>query len=49
MERLQRSGSIRARLATAPVAFRWTAYSAAVLLIMTLGVFGSTKFIYFQF
>ncbi len=49
MEHVQRSGSVRARLATAPVAFRWTAYSVAVLLIMTLGVFGSTKFIYFQF
>ena len=49
LEHQQRSGSLRARIHAAPIALRWSAYSAAVLLIMTLGVFGSAKFIYFQF
>ena len=49
IERQQRKGSLRARISLAPATVRWTAYSAAVLLIMTLGVFGSAKFIYFQF
>jgi alginate O-acetyltransferase complex protein AlgI len=49
VERQQRGGSLRGRLALAPMPVRWAAYSAAVLTIMTLGVFGSAKFIYFQF
>jgi D-alanyl-lipoteichoic acid acyltransferase DltB (MBOAT superfamily) len=49
IERLQRRGSIRVRLAAQPAAFRWAAYSAAVVVMMTLGIFGSAKFIYFQF
>jgi hypothetical protein len=49
IERRQKQGSIRARVALAPPSVRWAAYSAAVLAIMTLGVFGSAKFIYFQF
>jgi D-alanyl-lipoteichoic acid acyltransferase DltB (MBOAT superfamily) len=49
IEHVQRSGSIRVRLAAQPAAVRWAAYSAAVVVMMTLGVFGSSKFIYFQF
>jgi alginate O-acetyltransferase complex protein AlgI len=49
IEHLQAKGSLRAVIASRPVGIRWLAYSAAVLTIMTLGVFGETKFIYFQF
>ena len=49
IEHAQRSGSIRDRLRAHPLQLRWLAYSAAVLVIMTLGVFGETAFIYFQF
>jgi alginate O-acetyltransferase complex protein AlgI len=49
IEREQRRGSVRQRIALAPAPLRWTAYSAAMLCIMTLGIFGSAKFIYFQF
>ena len=49
IETQQSGGSLRARVALAPAPLRWTAYAAVVLLIMTLGVFGSAKFIYFQF
>jgi hypothetical protein len=48
-ERLQGNGPVRVRLAGAAVSLRWTAYACAVLTIMTLGVFQSAKFIYFQF
>ena len=40
---------LRARIVALPAAARWTAYASVVLIIMTLGVFGSAKFIYFQF
>ena len=49
IEAQQSRGSLRARISLAPAPVRWTAYSAVVLVIMTLGVFGSAKFIYFQF
>jgi alginate O-acetyltransferase complex protein AlgI len=49
IERLQGAGPLRVRLAATPVLVRWTAYACAVLTIMTLGVFHSAKFIYFQF
>ena len=49
IERVQRYGSIRARISSAPMPVRWATYSTAVLTIMILGVFGSAKFIYFQF
>ena len=48
-ERLQGSGPVRVRLAGAAAPLRWAAYACAVLTIMTLGVFQSAKFIYFQF
>jgi hypothetical protein len=48
-ERLQTRGPVRARLAGAATPLRWAAYAGAVLTIMTLGVFQSAKFIYFQF
>jgi len=49
VERLQAGGPIRTRLATATAPLRWAAYVCAVLTIMTLGVFQSARFIYFQF
>ena len=48
-ERLQGSGSGRFQLARSAAPLRWAAYACAVLTIMTLGVFQSAKFIYFQF
>ena len=41
--------SLRARIAGARTPVRWAAYACAVLTIMTLGVFQSARFIYFQF
>jgi D-alanyl-lipoteichoic acid acyltransferase DltB (MBOAT superfamily) len=41
--------SLRLRIAGARAPVRWAAYACAVLTIMTLGVFDSAKFIYFQF
>ena len=49
VERLQGAGPLRVRLAGEPTLIRWAAYACAVLTIMTLGVFHSAKFIYFQF
>jgi alginate O-acetyltransferase complex protein AlgI len=49
VERLQAGGPIRARLSMAAAPLRWAAYACAVLTIMTLGVFQSARFIYFQF
>jgi len=40
---------LRGRLALSSAPLRWAAYATAVLTIMTLGVFHSAKFIYFQF
>ena len=44
-----RPESLRLRLATTRAPLRWAAYACAVLTIMTLGVFQSARFIYFQF
>ena len=41
--------SLRARIAGTRAPLRWAAYACAVLTIMTLGVFQSARFIYFQF
>jgi D-alanyl-lipoteichoic acid acyltransferase DltB (MBOAT superfamily) len=51
VERVQgaRPLSLRARLAGAHAPLRWAAYACAVLTLMTLGVFQSARFIYFQF
>ena len=49
VEHEQRRGPLHARIVALPTSARWTAYAATVLAIMTLGVFGSAKFIYFQF
>jgi alginate O-acetyltransferase complex protein AlgI len=49
VERLQAGGPIRVRLSMAAAPLRWAAYACAVLTIMTLGVFQSARFIYFQF
>ncbi|MBA3672766.1 MAG: MBOAT family protein [Gemmatimonadaceae bacterium] len=40
---------IRSRILAWPAPFRWVAYASIVLSIMTLGSFGNSKFIYFQF
>jgi alginate O-acetyltransferase complex protein AlgI len=49
VERLQHAGPLRVRIARTRAPLRWAAYACAVLTIMTLGVFQSAKFIYFQF
>src|SRR5687767_726322 len=51
VERVQgaRPIPLRVRIAGARAPLRWAAYACAVLTIMTLGVFDSAKFIYFQF
>jgi D-alanyl-lipoteichoic acid acyltransferase DltB (MBOAT superfamily) len=49
IERMQGGSPLRVRISRAPAAVRWATYTCAVLTIMTLGVFGSAKFIYFQF
>jgi alginate O-acetyltransferase complex protein AlgI len=51
VERVQGAAPVplRARIATWQAPVRWAAYACAVLTIMTLGVFQSAKFIYFQF
>ena len=41
--------SLRGRIRAMHAPLRWAAYACAVLTIMTLGVFQSAKFIYFQF
>ncbi len=46
---LQRHGSVSEALARNPVWVRWPIYYGAVLLILLLGNFGSSQFIYFQF
>ena len=51
VERVQGAASLslRTRIAGARAPIRWAAYACAVLTIMTLGVFQSARFIYFQF
>jgi D-alanyl-lipoteichoic acid acyltransferase DltB (MBOAT superfamily) len=51
VERVQSAApfSLRTRIAGARAPVRWAAYACAVLTIMTLGVFQSARFIYFQF
>jgi alginate O-acetyltransferase complex protein AlgI len=51
VERVQGAAplSLRVRIAGARAPIRWAAYACAVLTIMTLGVFQSARFIYFQF
>ena len=51
VEHLQgaRPVSLRLRIAQWRAPVRWAAYAGAVLTIMTLGVFHSARFIYFQF
>jgi len=49
VEHLRGDRPLRKRLSHAPFAVRWTTYAFAVLVIMTLGVSHSAKFIYFQF
>jgi D-alanyl-lipoteichoic acid acyltransferase DltB (MBOAT superfamily) len=46
---VQRHGSVTEALARKPVWVRWPVYYGAVLLILLLGNFGSSQFIYFQF
>jgi hypothetical protein len=49
VEHLRGDRPLRVRLAQAPFALRWTTYAFATLILMTLGVSHSAKFIYFQF
>ncbi|GAC1596901.1 MAG: MBOAT family protein [Hymenobacter sp.] len=49
VEYLGRRGSAQAWVAGQPFAVRWAGYAGLVLLILYLGVFNSTSFIYFQF
>ena len=51
VERVQGAAAVplRVRIAGARAPLRWAAYACAVLTIMTLGVFQSARFIYFQF
>jgi alginate O-acetyltransferase complex protein AlgI len=45
----QRDRPFTAALAARPVWARWTAYYSMLLLILSIGLFGSQSFIYFQF
>ena len=45
----ERNGSVRARVRLVPAYGRWAIYYASVAVLMTLGVFNDSRFIYFQF
>jgi len=49
VEHVRGDRPLRARLARAPFPVRWTAYACTVLILMTLSVSYSARFIYFQF
>ena len=49
VEYFGRNRSLQAWLAAQPFALRWAGYAGLALLILYLGVFNSTSFIYFQF
>jgi alginate O-acetyltransferase complex protein AlgI len=49
VEYLGRHRSPQAWVAAQPFATRWAGYVGLALLILYLGVFNSTSFIYFQF
>jgi alginate O-acetyltransferase complex protein AlgI len=49
LQSLQRSGSVRSRLAAQPQWVRWSVYYAAIGLIIFFGKFERQPFIYFQF
>jgi D-alanyl-lipoteichoic acid acyltransferase DltB (MBOAT superfamily) len=49
IERLQRTDDIRDAIGAAPVWVRWPAYYALVTVVLTLGSFSQSPFIYFQF
>ena len=49
VEHLGRNRSPQAWMAAQPFAVRWTGYVSLALVILYLGVFNSTSFIYFQF
>ncbi len=49
VELLQPTDDIRDGVATAPVWVRWPAYYALITVILVLGVFSQSPFIYFQF
>ncbi len=46
---VQRHGSIRHMLRNKPIWLRWGLYYLLVFMILILGVFGQSQFIYFQF
>ena len=49
IELIQPTDDIRDAIAAAPVWVRWPAYYALVTVVLTLGVFSQSPFIYFQF
>ena len=49
VEYLGRNRSLQAWVATQPFGVRWAGYAGLTLLILYLGIFNSTSFIYFQF
>jgi len=46
---IQRHGSIRHMMRDKPIWFRWSLYYALIFMILILGVYGKSEFIYFQF
>jgi hypothetical protein len=46
---MQQTGRGAAWYQQRPAWFRWTGYYALILIILTFGEFGRSKFIYFQF
>ena len=49
LEWFQRSREHFLQIERMPMAFRWSVYFAAILLLLVFGAFGSNEFIYFQF
>ncbi|WP_046242778.1 MBOAT family O-acyltransferase [Hymenobacter terrenus] len=49
VEYLGRARSLQAWVAAQPFSVRWASYASLTLLILYLGIFNSTSFIYFQF
>jgi hypothetical protein len=49
LELYQPTDDVRDVFATAPFWVRWPAYYALVTIILTLGIFAQSPFIYFQF
>jgi len=46
---IQRHGSIRHMMRDKPIWVRWSLYYALIFMILILGIYGKSEFIYFQF